>query len=182
MAKTAVLNKDTKELIKICDTAAEKKEFEGKDVIFMVSKNFEPTPQFSTWDEMIGKAKPVETAEPAKPKSAPVALEGQYHLLKPLPPTAEDHPKMPIWHAIVVNNGGTVAEAKAACPTENPKRKTSGVYTFNSEFRFFLKAGYAAMGPIPEGFDYTQVKPEPRKAKAKKEDQPAENTTAQAAA
>jgi hypothetical protein len=154
----------------------------------MTSKNFEATSQFQSWDEMSGKVKPVEAGGEGEPninqagaarstRANATPLEGAYHLLKPLPVTADDHPKKPIWNAVVENNGGTIEQAKAACPAENPKRKTNGVYTFSSEFRYFLKAGYAAMGPIPEGFDYsTVVKPvkevvakEPKEPEAPKE-------------
>lgn len=189
MAKTAVLNKEDKTLIKVVDTAEEKKEFDGRDdVIFMVKKNFEPTSQFQSWDEMIGKVKPVEQGAEgqaegeAKAKREPAAaLEGNYYLLKPLPAVAEDHPKKPIWDAIRNNDGGTCEDAKAACPAENPKRKTNGVYTFASEFRYFLKTGYVALGVKPEGFDYTAeaeakaaekakaAEAKPKKSKAKKE-------------
>lgn len=196
MGKVAVIDHETKKLIRVIDSdPVSKKEFSGQNVEFVTSKTFKPTEQFATWDEMIGNAKPVEGEAPVKetkaaktpkePKApkepkpasdrpAPAALEGAYHLLKPLPTTPADHPKMPIWNAIESNNGKTVAEAKAACPAENPKRKTSGVYTFASEFRYFLKTGYAAMGPIPEGFDYKAVAAKPvAEPKAKKEKAPA---------
>lgn len=194
MAKTAVLNKEDKTLIKVVSTAEEKKEFDGRDdVVFMVSKNFEPTEQFKTWEEMIGKVKPVEEGE-AKPKAAAAPLEGPYYMLKPLPPVAADHPKKPIWDAIVANEGKTCADAKAACPAENPSRKTSGKYTFASEFRYFLKTHYVALGEKPEGYDYTAhakpvkeekaEKPEgeakPKKAKKDKKEKKEEAATADA--
>lgn len=176
MAKTAVVSKADGLLIKVISTAAEKKEFEGQDVDFVTAKTFTPTEKYASFDEMIGKVKPMEGGDDMSQAGAnkgkrgnATPLEGAYHLLKPLPPTADDHPKKPIWNAIVENNGGTVEAAKAACPAENPKRRTNGVYTFASEFRYFLKAGYVAMGEIPEGFDYTHVEPKPAKEpKAKK--------------
>lgn len=76
-----------------------------------------------------------------------VPLEGEYHIIKAFPATRADHPKMPIWEAIA--NNSTVEAAKEACPKENPKRRANGVYTFNSEFRYFLKAGYVGMGSAP---------------------------------
>lgn len=74
-------------------------------------------------------------------------LTGEYHLTKDLPACAETHAKYPIWVAIAGNT--TVETAKAACPAVNPPRATSGVYTFTSEFRYFLKTGYVVMGPAP---------------------------------
>lgn len=169
MAVTAVLNKADKTLIKVAKTADEKKEFDGRDdVVFMTSKNFEATEQFATWEEMIGKVQKVEGDE-AKAKPAATPLTGSYYILKPFPETREDHPKKPIWDAVIANDGKTCEEAKAACPAENPKRMTNGVYTFNSEFRYFLKAGYVALGDKPEGYDYTaHAKP----AKAEKAEAP----------
>lgn len=181
MAVIAVLDKDGN-FIKTIEKKDEKKEFEGQEVTYVTKKDFQASDKYASFDELIGKVKVVEgeeapADEPARPAAA--KLTGAYHLLKPLPPTADDHPKKPIWNAIEALNGGTVEEAMEACPKENPKRKTSGVYTFNSEFRYFLKAGYAAMGPIPEGFDYTTVVKPVKEKKAKAE--PAAEATADAA-
>lgn len=178
MAKTAVLNKETKDLIAVVTTAADKKEFDGRDdVEFVTKKGFEASDKYKSWEEMIGEAKPVEEPQEAEAKAkretTPLADESQYHLLKPFPATADDHPKKPIWTAIEKNNNGTIADAKADCPKENPKRKTRGVYTFSSEFRYFLKAGYVALGAAPDGHDHTKVEEKPVKEKkprkAKKE-------------
>lgn len=81
-------------------------------------------------------------------RSSPSDLTGEYHLVKPLPPCADNHAKKPIWNAIA--NNTDVEAAKKACPEVNPPRATSGVYTFTSEFRYFLKTGYVAMGAKPE--------------------------------
>lgn len=168
MAKTAVLNKEDKTLIKVVDTAEEKKEFDGReDVVFMTSKNFEPTEQFQSWDEMTGKVKKAELAEgEAKPKAPVTELTGPYYIAKPLPNTAHDHPKWPIWEAIIANDGKTCEQAKAACPQENPKRKTSGVYTFASEMRYFVKTGYILLAEKPDGFDPAASLEAAAKAKA----------------
>jgi hypothetical protein len=99
---------------------------------------------------MLGKKK-AEKPVSDKPKATRpgvVPLEGEYHIIKPLPACADDHPKKPIWVAIESNN--TVEAAKAACPAVNPPRKTNGVYTFASEFRYFLNTGYIGMGAQPE--------------------------------
>lgn len=172
MANTAVL-KDGK-FVKVVTSAEEKKEFEGQEgITFMTKKQFEANDTYASWDEMIGKAKPVAEGEGAEKKEKrPVPeLKGPYHLLKPLPACADDHPKKPIWVAIEANTGKTCEDAIAACPKENPKRKTSGVYTFASEFRYFLNTGYAALGEAPEGHDHTKVEAKPKrepKAKAAK--------------
>jgi hypothetical protein len=86
---------------------------------------------------------------PKEPSTRPgvTPLEGEYHLVKALPACADDHPKKPIWVAIESNTD--IALAKAACPETNPPRKTNGVYTFASEFRYFIKTGYVAMGAAP---------------------------------
>lgn len=157
--QTAVVSKEDGGLVKFCKTAEELQEFDGReDVSLVTRKSFEASEKYPSFDELVGKVKPVAApaASESKRAAAP-ALSGPYHLLKPLPAVAEDHPKKPIWDAIVANNGGTAEAAKAACPEKNPPRRTSGFYTFSSEFRYFLKTGYVAMGEIPEGFDYTQV-------------------------
>jgi hypothetical protein len=183
MALTAVLQEG--KFVKTIDGSAEaKKEFEGQEgVEFVTKKSFKASDDHKSWDEMIGKAKPIEESEEkvAKtPRTAAVVLSGPYHLLKPLPATPADHPKMPIWNAIVENSGKTCEEAIADCPKENPKRKTNGVYTFASEFRYFLKAGYVAMGETPEGFDYTKYE-KPVKAKKESADSSAKNESAEGA-
>lgn len=150
------------------------------DVELVTAKNFQPTEHYKTFKEMsmtqeerdaaaqkaadaekakaekeeAKKAREAAKAEKAnKPKSErtrnTAPLEGEYHIVKSFPATPADHPKMPIWEAIA--NNTTVEAAKAACPEKNPPRKTNGVYTFNSEFRYFLNTGYVALGPRPEG-------------------------------
>lgn len=168
MAKTAVLNKEDKTLIKVVNTADEKKEFDGReDVVFMTSKNFEPTEQYKSWDEMTGKVKVADKAEgDAKPKAPVTELSGPYYIAKPLPNTSHDHPKWPIWEAIIANDGKTCEDAKAACPKDNPKRKTNGVYTFSSEMRYFVKTGYVLLAEKPEGFDHSSAAEAAAKAKA----------------
>lgn len=186
MTTIAVLDKAGK-FIKTIQAAEDKKEFEGQEVTYLTKKQFKENDLYKSWDEMIGKVKVVEGDGKAaeggdKPAKAPVAeLTGAYHLLKPLPACPDDHPKKPIWVAIEANNNGTCEAAKEACPKENPKRKTNGVYTFASEFRYFLKAGYIALGDAPEGHDHTKVEAKPAKekrAKAKKDDAKADATPA----
>jgi hypothetical protein len=104
-------------------------------------------------------------------RASPGDLTGTYRIVKPLPACADDHPKKPIWVAIEQNS--TVETAKAACPEVNPPRKTSGVYTFTSEFRYFLKTGYVAMG---DGSHDEAVKTEGEAA-----DQPGDTAEAAAA-
>ena len=190
MAKTAVLNKETQDLIGIGQSPSTSKlVYEGAgltedQVVLVTAKDFTPSDRYPTFkdmcmtaaerDEAAAKAKEKEEAdakkaadkeakekERAEKKAAKAAeqgdkpkrergdaLSGEYHVAKAFPATREDHPKMPIWKAIAENND--VDAAKAACPAENPKRMTNGVYTFNSEFRYFLRTGYVVMGPAPE--------------------------------
>lgn len=169
--KTAVVAEDGS-FIKVIRSAGEKEEFKDQKVTYVTKKDYvQPeNPLQVEWDEFIGEAKPVKPAVEKKASSRPAApaLEGPYYMLKPLPPVADDHPKKPIWDAVVANEGGTCEQAKAACPTEAPLRKTSGKYTFNSEFRYFLKTHYVALGDKPEGYNYMDHKPV-RKEKAQKQ-------------
>lgn len=156
-----------------------------EDVVLVTAKTFEPSEQYPTFkdmtmtkeerDEAAKKAaeadkvkadKEAAKAEKDKAKAEKAAnkpagtgtrntapLEGPYYVAKPFPSTPADHPKMPIWEAIA--NNVTVEAAKAACPAVNPPRKTSGVYTFNSEFRYLLNTGYVATGERPEATEGT---------------------------
>jgi len=155
MALTAVLNAADLSLAGKANTKAEIAAIVGEQAdqfVLVTRKDFQPSDQYATFDEMLGKVRKEKPAAEPKPARAGVTpIEGEYHLVKPFPATADDHPKKPIWNAIEANTD--VAAAKAACPAENPKRKTNGVYTFASEFRYFLKAGYVAMGAAPAAAD-----------------------------
>lgn len=159
---------NTKDLIKFVQG-----ELKDDEVVLVTAKTFEASERYPTFkamctkpltqEELDAKAKSDadDAAQKAADKEAGIEsagankrtrassgdLAGAYHLTKDLPACAEDHPKYPIWVAIAQNN--TVEDAKAACPAVNPPRKTSGVYTFTSEFRYFIKTGYAAMGVEP---------------------------------
>lgn len=152
MALTAVLHASDLSLAGTAKTKKEIAEIVGENVdnfVCVTRKEFEPSEQYASFDAMCGKAKAEKpAAEPKAPREGATPLDGEYHIVKAFPATADDHPKKPIWNAISDNTD--VAAAKAACPAENPKRKTNGVYTFASEFRYFLKAGYVAMGTAPE--------------------------------
>lgn len=190
MAKTAVLNKESRDLIGIAQSegtaklVAEGAGLTLEQVELVTAKTFAADDRYPTFKDMClteaeraaakeaadkaaadkatkdqekeakrkerEEAKAKKAAEQGdKPKRERAgALEGEYHVVKPFPATAADHPKMPIWSAIA--NHTTIEDAKAACPAENPKRKTNGVYTLASEFRYFLRTGYVAMGPAPE--------------------------------
>jgi hypothetical protein len=161
MALTAVLNASDLSLAGKANTKAEIAAIVGEtpdNFVLVTRKEFEPSEQYATFDAMIGKVKaekPAKEPKPATARAGAPALEGEYHLLKPLPACADDHPKKPIWVAIESNT--TVEAAKAACPEVNPPRKTNGVYTFASEFRYFLKAEYVAMGAAPEATEPAQA-------------------------
>lgn len=189
MAKTAVLNKETQDLIGIGQSPSTSKlvyEAAGlteEQVQLVTAKDFAPSDRYATFKDMClteaerkdavekadkaaadKAAKDAEKAEKAanKPPKAPKApkpegaatrsrvndLTGEYHIVKPFPATAADHPKMPIWTAIAENT--TFEAAKAACPEVNPPRKTNGVYTFSSEMGYFLRTGYVAAGAKAE--------------------------------
>lgn len=185
MAKTAIINIATGALVGLGQSAGTNKmviEAAGlteDQVKLVTAKNFEPSDEFKTFKDLTmtqedrdaAAAKAAEKAQAAAEKAAKAAeagekaprakssdLAGEYHILKPFPATAADHPKMPIWEAISGNN--TVEAAKAACPETNPPRKTNGVYTFTSEFRYFLKAGYVGMGAAPEPVDTAEPEAE----------------------
>lgn len=159
MALTAVLNAADMSLAGKANTKAEIAAIVGENAdqfVLVTRKEFQPSEQYATFDAMLGKVKAEKPAAEAKPaRAGATPLEGEYHLIKALPPTADDHPKKPIWTAIESNTD--VAAAKAACPVENPKRKTNGVYTFASEFRYFIKAGYVGMGAAPEAAEQGEV-------------------------
>lgn len=177
MAKTAVLLAATMTLVGTADTKEAIKALKGDkpdtDFVEVTAKTFTASEQYPTFKAMctppksaeeIAKeqeaadAKAKEKAEKAAAKISDAGankakrasagdLAGEYHLTKDLPACADTHAKYPIWVAIAGNT--TVEAAKAACPAVNPPRATSGVYTFTSEFRYFLKTGYVAMGPAP---------------------------------
>jgi hypothetical protein len=98
-----------------------------------------------------------EDAPEKKTRATATKLSGPYHFLKGLPNTSEDHPKYVIWQAIASND--TVEAAIASCPTDLPARKTSGSYSFASEFRYFLKKGFVVMGTAPEVSEDTSEDP-----------------------
>jgi hypothetical protein len=172
MAKIALLLAASNTLFAVCANKENVKFVMGdrpaEDFIEVTAKNFTPSEQYPTFKDLCTVPKTeAELAQEAEDKAAAAAnpdiadagaakktrasaadLVGEYHLVKDLPACAEDHPKFPIWAAIAQN--GTVEDAKAACPAVNPLRKTNGVYTFTSEFRYFLKTGYVAMGAAPE--------------------------------
>lgn len=185
MAKTAIINKETQDLVGVAQSEGTAKlVYEGanltaEQVDLVTAKNFTASDRYPTFKDMcMTQAERDEAAKKAQEKAdadakkaqekeakakqktekaankgegkarTSVPTEGEYHIKKAFPATRADHPKMPIWEAIA--NNTTVEAAKAACPAENPKRMTSGVYTFNSEFRYFLQAGYVGMGPQPE--------------------------------
>lgn len=169
MPRTVVIDKETNEFIGVAENKEGLKFLLGEraedTVNLITSKNFEASEQYATFKDLYTAAKPkdesagdeqggdtggedIAAAGANKTKrSSSIKLEGAYHLTKALPPCADDHPKKPIWDAIA--NNTTVEDAKAACPAVNPPRKTNGVYTFASEFRYFLKTGYAVMGEAP---------------------------------
>lgn len=154
MAQIAVVKNEDQSFLGLATSKATAAIIRGdlaEDAVTLVTKkDFVPSDKYATWDDLIGKPKkePKEKKESTGTRANATPLEGEYHLAKPLPACADDHPKKPIWVAIESNTN--VDAAKAACPAENPKRKTNGVYTFASEFRYFLKTGYVAMGAAPE--------------------------------
>lgn len=191
MAKTAVLNKETQDLIGIgqspstCKLVYEGAGLTEEQVQLVTAKDFVASDRYPTFKDMCMTAAEREEAakkaeEAAAEKTAKEQakadreakraekaakkdkadgtegtkrarvndLTGEYHIVKPFPPTAADHPKFPIWEAIINNN--TFEAAKEACPKENPKRKTNGVYTFSSEMGYFLRTGYVAAGEKAE--------------------------------
>lgn len=140
MAITVVLNAETLERVAVCTNKKQLKEFAGDEFVFVTKDSFSESDKYPTWDEMQGKEpKPVKEPSERAPRTS-LPEDSQYEIVKPLPGVAEDHPKAPIWEAIA--NNVTISGAKADCPAENPKRKTSGSYSFTSEFRYFLRTGY----------------------------------------
>lgn len=180
MAKTAVIYAVDFVLAGVGKSKAEVKTIIGEQdpdlFILVTAKTFVASEQHPSFGEMCGEVTEVkqeaEVAEPIpvldesgnhvhdeegnptfvtvekKVRAVSLPLEGEYHLLKEFPSTSVEHPKFPIWIAIAENS--TVEAAVAACPAEAPARKTSGTYSFSSEFRYFLKKGFVAMGPAGE--------------------------------
>jgi hypothetical protein len=153
MALTAVLNASDLSLAGTAKTKTEIAAIVGEtpdNFVLVTRKDFVESEQYATFDAMCGKVAAEKAPKaPKEPSTRPgvTPLEGEYHLVKALPACADDHPKKPIWVAIESNTD--IALAKAACPETNPPRKTNGVYTFASEFRYFIKTGYVAMGAAP---------------------------------
>jgi hypothetical protein len=166
--KTAILNAADMTLVMVAENKEQIKACLGETpdaFVLVTNKTFVASEQYKTFKDMCTKPKTAEEieqdrldAEAAKAagedinnagankakRASASDLKGDYHLTKDLPACAEDHPKFPIWAAIAGNK--TVETAKAACPATNPARKTSGTYSFASEFRYFLKTGYVKMG------------------------------------
>ncbi len=142
-AHTAVLN-SLGALVAFCKTTEElAAHTEEHGDVFVTKKSYAPTEGQPSWDELSGKVKVSDPSDAPKTRRAALPLEGNYTITKALPTVAEDHPKKPIWDAINANT--SIEAAKAACPVENPKRKTSGTYSFSSEFRYFVKTGHITL-------------------------------------
>jgi hypothetical protein len=143
MAKYAVLKASDMSLVTVCNNKKELKEYLTEDFVVVTKATFVPDEQYETFAQLCGEEVAVAEGKPARAPRAPrttLPTEGGYEILREFSVISEEHPKFPIWEAI--SNNRTIEQARAACPAENPKRRTSGVYTFLSEFRYFIRAGY----------------------------------------
>lgn len=143
MAITVVFDAESMDRVAVCKNQKELKEYKGENFVHVTKETFAPSDTYPTWDSLIGKEPKEKKGASERAPRTFLPEDSDYEIVKPLMVCSENHPKFPIWEAIA--NNTSIAEAKAACPKENPKRATNGTYTFTSEFRYFLRTGHIVL-------------------------------------
>ena len=156
MAKTAILNAATLELMGVGKNKAEIAAIMGEDpadsFVQVTKKTFVADETYASFEELCGEVTEVDTAEAGEvtekaPRARAETLAGEYHVIKQPAPVPEGHGREGFIAGIMANTD--VEAAKAACPDKTPRAK-NGFFTFGSEFRYLITRGVIAMGPAPE--------------------------------
>ena len=152
--QTAVVSKEDGSLVKFCKTADELKEFDGReDVSLVTRKSFEASEQHPSFDELVGKVKPVVEQKPAAGKRAVQALAGAYHTTDKFKIVEGDARNV---FAEAVRDNSTFegyAEATKDKSIDLPSSRNEGrsnKITGSSYIRYALQRGWVVAGEKPE--------------------------------
>lgn len=151
--KTAVFNTADGTFVGVARNAKERDELTGGnngDFTFVTRKDFAPTEQFPTWEEMIGESKPAGDKPASTRKQS--TLEGVYHVTKKFSRNEGDARNV-FADAMVANSTfedylAAVADTTIDLPSSRNAEKTNKI-TGSAYIRYALQRGWVARGEQP---------------------------------